>query len=220
MVFGYIGFGIGEKVDILTIVLEQLTLMGNSSAVVLEISKVGSSLFKENPETIGDMDYIILCSGFARQKNFVKTAIDGVRYDLMFYDIAEYSSEHEFSPYSVITDRFSVYQNIWAVLREKIYGDSGYEWDLFAHAQAYKDHMTSYLFNCGFNPDRITRVLYGKQFVAAYLTLKFLDQGNTIVTDEILRIVRRLYSCKGRDEECEQIVRWIGQQLGLAYQIK
>lgn len=164
---------------------DDLITFNNSIEDIIRISLTGSSIFKENPK---DIDYFVLVNNFKQEHKSISKIIEGQTYDFFIMDVQFYKdllTHKKISTYSFFNVNF--------YLAETVYGNFDFNYNIKDYEKQQKTLILKYLKNALFNPFRSTF-----KFVWwHYLTLKFINNQNYVITGE----------------DKEKMTRWSNQQM-------
>jgi hypothetical protein len=174
------------------------TLLEGTGTTILEISKTGSQLFKEDPN---DLDYTIVCENFTEKRAKYCADIDGVHYDFFMYDKEALLARLDFNnPAYNLVKIYNYFQEI----REVVYGNFETNWDLLDCKQAYLNHLQ--IKNEGM-PSGYTA---NRDYVHFYVVLKMFENNSTTITEDMKEAVDNLYH---EIEDYTDSIDWVREQL-------
>ncbi len=187
-------------------VRSKLEYLGYKESEVVFIARVGSFLFVDDPR---DFDYLAVVKDFGG-KSF-KTKGEYPAEDYFFYD-EKLFKELVFGRVKEEDDVFSILCILDPlVIKEKdiVYGSFNYENNFFSRKKEITNLVKMYIetkIPHFFNDEKILpRISYWPIVI-----LKFLESGNSLVTDEIKNIVGNIKNCKDKDES---LVEWVRKKI-------
>lgn len=173
-------------------------LLEGTGATILEISKTGSQLFKEDPN---DLDYTVVCENFTEARAKFNADIDGVHYDFFMYDKEALLKRLDFNDNTY--DIVKLY-NYFQEIREVVYGTFETNWSLLDHKQDYLNYLKIR------NDSTPSRYRKSRDYVHFYVVLKMIDNSSIVITEQMIEDVNNLYYTVGNYEES---ILWVTEQL-------
>lgn len=192
--------------NIKTYVEELLIEQKETSAVIVEISKTGSQLFKNKPH---DLDYIVICSGFEQRAHRANYKEDGITYDLFIFDTTAIDAQLDFNDLYYINTAIKKY-NYFNVVKEVIYGGYDHGWDMLAHEEEYKAFIKNAYDNSKVTLVRNTPYKYSKYYVHYYIILKIYENQSIELTSEMLADIEKLYNPRSSNSS---IMDWVIEKM-------
>lgn len=178
----------------------------NNQALVVEVFKTGSQLFRDNPV---DLDYVIICENFPEGYKRKKVQIDGLSYDFIFRSKEDYIKLLNFDFNDDGGYEHSALYNYFYNVKEIIYGKWEYGWNILDFEEVYKSKLKDlYYKTVG---KRVLRNHITKGWVHYYIILKIFDNNSLDITDEMLRDINTLYTAT--NGEAIPIINWIESQI-------
>ena len=185
-----------------------LVLQEETDAVILEISKIGSQLFRSNPT---DLDYIITCRDYTQRIGWHQIKEDGILYDFFILDVDTIASQQNFEDIDYINMDIKLYAYTSQV-KEIIYGGYTNEWNMFDHEKEYKQYIKKRYTNTSEKTIvRGTGYRPGKFYVHYYIILKIYENKVAEINEDMIKDVRLLYTSHGEDRNI--IIDWVISKL-------
>jgi len=193
-------------IDIKQLFDDILEEQGFPNTKIIEIFKTGSQIFHDNPN---DLDFVAICSNYPKGyfRKFIK--IDGIDYDLVIRDETVINDLLSFNTNGK-NEGFNqvLLHNYFYCLRDVIYGNWDYTWNIFQYDEQYREYMrTKYIQTVG---KRYKREKLTKGWVHFYVILKILTNKSTVITDEMTKDIITLYTSNGN---VGQLIDWIEKEL-------
>jgi hypothetical protein len=181
-----------------------------NQAIITEIFKTGSSVFNLNRNT--DKDYVVICKNFGQRKRRSIVTVEGIKYDILFFDELAYKASLDFNNTSYVnndTKIFNYFSDDKLRPETIIYGDSKIRWSMLEHKKEYlefiRNRFQSSRYNILKDPWKI-----GKTLVHYYIILKMYEDNKVELTDEILHNIELFYNLS---PQCAPFIDWIKSKL-------
>lgn len=184
---------------------EEVLQEENSKAIILEIYKTGSQIFKDDPN---DLDYVAICRGYTPMYSRRHKDVDGKTYDLIIKDEQEILKSLSFSKDNEGIFGTVLY-NYFICFRDTVYGSWDFEWDMLNHKEKYLQYLNQTYFNS--IGKRINRNKLTKAWVHYYIVLKIYENQSIEITDEMKTDINILYNAS--DGSQLPIIDWIEEKL-------
>lgn len=193
--------------DIKNYIDNLLLQQGETDAVVVEIYKTGSQLFKEGGK---DLDYCVICTGLKQRYVMNIAREEGVIYDFFILDVTAVEAQQDFNDMYYITPKIKIYAYTTQV-KEVIYGGYNNGWDMMEHEEDYKKYLKDRYDNTLVTIIRGTNYRHGKFYAHYYLILKMYENQKAELTESMISDVNILYT--QRDQSRNDIIDWVIAEL-------
>jgi hypothetical protein len=150
----------------------ELVTFSNVIDDIVAIFITGSLIFKENAK---DVDYFVLVKGFKHNHKFFTKLIDGKTHDFFIADIDFYKEVLTHNKTTTLS-----FYNVGFYITKLVYGEFIFDYNIKTYEKQQKRLVKKYLEQALFNKFRPTF----KNLWWQYLTLKFLNNQNYVITDE------------------------------------
>jgi hypothetical protein len=177
-------------------------------AVVIEIYKTGSYLFKDTPK---DLDYVVICTGYSQRFSTHNVLIEDVRYDFFIFDTSAIAAQQDFSDKYYIPTYLKMYAYTTQI-RDSVYGRYEHSWDMLDHELEYKRYLKETYLNDKTSIVRGTSYRPGKFYVNYYIILKIYENNIAEINEDMISEVTFLYDTKSDTTPTKQ---WVIDQLNM-----
>lgn len=172
----------------LEIITNILKSKGENNFEIIEISLTGSKLFVENSKK--DIDVSVIASGIS--KEYLRFKVDEL-------DIFVYSPEFRKRQVNLEESDFWTFWAGYQLVNKKIYGGFDFENNLFINQEKYKEIMKRVLYNSAINNELKFKKFPYKIFSLPYLILKFYDNSNLKISEEIKNTYIELHTTGNKE---------------------
>jgi len=188
--------------------LDNLLLqIGELDAVVLEISKTGSQLFKDGPK---DQDYRVVCTGLQQRDVRANIEVEEIVYDFFIFDVSAIQAQQDFNDKYYIREYIKMFAYTTQV-KEVIYGGFDTGWDMLEHEEEYKKFIKNAYDTTLDTIIRGTNYRHGKFYVNYYIILKIYENQIAEINEDMVKDIQTLYLKK--DETRDVIIDWVIAEL-------
>jgi hypothetical protein len=159
-----------------------LQTFNNEKTDIIEIFRGGSSLFKANTK---DIDYIVIVNNFELKYSVTRIVENDIIYELFIFDKNEY----------IKTLKSGNGYGVSRYVKENLYGKLDFDFHIKEYEKQYKENVLKFLKGNLFNKNETFK--QNKRLWWKYLTLKFIDNENYVITNE----------------DKEKIIRWSNNEV-------
>ena len=190
-------------------IVDNFLLEKNYNLNILEIFKTGSNVYKKSATQ--DFDIVTIVDNLVEELSVEhirqKITINEIKYDLLFID--KRTAEKRLSlEYDNDYEKSMLLFNYFYPFREIEFGNSNLAFNMFLQKEKYLK-IVKEIYNNSIRK-ALDKWKIGKFFVHYYVILKFYENNNTIVTEDMLKDISLLYS---RSVEAEDLINQIDMKI-------
>lgn len=192
--------------DIISFVEEWFVKMRETNAVILEVYKTGSQLFRDDPH---DLDFEVICENLDQRFVFKQTKENGICYDIVIIDKRALEAQLDFNN-KYYTERRLKFFNYLFAIRETIYGDANITWNMLEYKKAYLTYLSERFEEDSTRSGMRGSYRRGKFYVHYYIPLKIYENNSLEITTEMSAGIKVLYA---GGEEAIPVIEWVTAEI-------